>query len=106
MIALWAVYEGLLSQHSVLNLWKFRQQRDELRQELAEAEARRDDLKEKIALIENDEFALEKLAREKLGFVKEGEILYKYEDPVIEEGGEAPITPEIVDEDEESEGDQ
>lgn len=106
MIALWAVYEGLVSHHSVLNLWKFRQQRDELRQELAEAEARRDDLKEKIALIENDEFALEKLAREQLGFVKEGEILYKYEDPVIEEGGEAPITPEIVDEDEEPEGDQ
>ena len=100
MIALWAVYEGVLSNHSLLNLWEYRQQTDDLRQQLAEAEARRDELRERIELIETDEFELEKLAREKLGFVKEGEILYKYEDPPLDKTGEAPITPEIVEEDE------
>jgi cell division protein FtsB len=96
-IAAWAVYEGLISQHSVINLVKFERERDGLRQELADARAKRDDLRMKIDLIDRDEFTIEKLAREKMGLVREGEILYRYEEPP-ESGVEAPLTPPIVDE--------
>jgi cell division protein FtsB len=96
-IAAWAVYEGLISQHSVINLVKFEREREGLRQELADAQAKRDELRSKIDLIESDEFTIEKLAREKMGLVREGEILYRYEDPP-ETDAEAPLTPPIVDE--------
>ncbi len=103
LIALWAVYEGLISQHSVINLVRFERQREGLRQDLADAQARRDDLRKKIDVIESDEFEIEKLAREKMGLVREGEILYRYEEPP-ESGAEAPLTPSIVDEGEAAPG--
>jgi cell division protein FtsB len=96
-IAAWALYEGLISQHSAINLVKFEHEREGLRQELADAQAKRDELRRKIDLIEHDDFTIEKLAREKMGLVREGEILYRYEDPP-ETDSEAPLTPPIVDE--------
>jgi cell division protein FtsB len=98
LILLWIVYEGLLSQHSVVNLYKFRQERDRLAQELAAAEAKRDSLKTQVGLLESDKFTIEKLAREKMGLAKEGEIIYRYEEPATESSEETPLTPPIVDE--------
>jgi cell division protein FtsB len=100
-VALWIVYEGLLSQHSVLNLYKFGQERDQLKQELAAAEAKRDSLKKQIGLLQSDDFTMEKLAREKMGLAREGEIIYRYEDAAPEDLGESPLNPPIVDEGEE-----
>ncbi len=102
----WTLYEGVLSQHSVVNLYKFRQERNRLREELTQAEARRDALRQRLELIETDSFAQEKLARESLWLVKEGEILYRYEDPAPREGGEAPLMPPILDEGEHLEAEE
>lgn len=101
IVALWAIYEGVLSQHSLLNLYKFRQERNQLKQQLAEAQAKRDDLKRRIELLETDSFEIERLARENLGFAKKGEIIYRYEEPAPEDPEEVPLTPPIVDEGEE-----
>jgi cell division protein FtsB len=98
IVLAWIVYEGALSQHSVVNLYKFKKEKSQLEQELATAEAKRDSLKRQIELIESDDFTIEKLAREKMGLAKEGEIIYRYEEPAEEESEEAPLTPPIVDE--------
>lgn len=102
LVALWGIYEGVLSQHSVVNLYKFRQERNELKQQLAEAEAKRDDLKRRLELLETDSFEVERLARETMGLAREGEIIYRYDEPSPEGLGDAPLTPPIVDEAEES----
>lgn len=98
IVALWIVYEGILSQHSIVNLYKFRQERNQLKQELAAAEARRDSVKKQLEMLESDDFIIEKLAREKLGLAREGEIIYRYEQPAPEGLEEAPLAPPIVDE--------
>jgi len=102
IVALWIVYEGLLSQHSVLNLYKFKQERDQREKALAAAEAKRDSLKLQLQLLESDDFTMEKLAREKMGWAREGEIIYRYEESDPETTGEAPLTPPIIDEGEEA----
>jgi len=101
LVALWIVYEGLISTHSVVNLYKFGQERDQLKQDLAAAEARRDSLKTQLDRLESDDFIIEKLAREKLGLAREGEIIYRYEQQVPDGLDEAPLTPPIFDEGEE-----
>jgi len=98
LLAVWAVYEGFLSGHSVLNLYRFKQERNELRRQLAEAEARRDELKRRLELLETDPFTLEKLAREEMGLARPGEIVYRYEEPAAESKPQGPLTPPIVDE--------
>jgi cell division protein FtsB len=44
---------------------------------ICDAKMRRHTLEEEKALVENDDYYLEKLAREKLGLVKKGEVVYK-----------------------------
>ncbi len=45
--------------------------------EIKELKRKNKELKKKIYLLENDPFIIEKLGREELGLVKEGEIVYK-----------------------------
>jgi len=98
VVVAWALFEGLLSQHSFIKLSSFRQQTEELRQQVAQAEAERADFKEKLRRLETDPYFLEKLAREKLGLVKEGEILYRYEEPAEEAENRGPVRTPIIDE--------
>ena len=50
---------------------------ERMNQEIAELERKNSALEKEIFLVRNDEFTLEKLARERLGYVKEGEIVYQ-----------------------------
>ena len=50
---------------------------DRMNQEIAELEQANAALEEEIYLVRNDPFTLEKLARERLGYVKDGEVVYQ-----------------------------
>ena len=52
-----------------------------MNQEIAELERKNSALEKEIFLVRNDEFTLEKLARERLGYVKEGEVVYQLVEP-------------------------
>ena len=52
-----------------------------MNQEIAELEEANSTLEKDIFLVQNDEFTLEKLARERLGYVKEGEVVYQLVEP-------------------------
>jgi len=50
---------------------------DRMNQEIAELERANAALTKEIHLVKHDPFTLEKLARERLGYVKEGEVVYQ-----------------------------
>ena len=54
---------------------------DRMNQKIAELEQANSTLEKEIFLVQSDEFTLEKLARERLGYVKEGEIVYQLVEP-------------------------
>ena len=54
-----------------------RQKNQEYEQEILDLKKKRDQLKEEKRMLEEDPAYLEKVAREKMGLVKEGEVVYK-----------------------------
>ena len=54
---------------------------DRMNQEIADLEKANAALEQEIYLVKNDPFTLEKLARERLGYVKEGEVVYQLVEP-------------------------
>ena len=54
---------------------------ERMNEEIAELKQTNSALEKEIFLIQNDEFTLEKLARERLGYVKEGEVVYQLVEP-------------------------
>jgi len=54
---------------------------ERMNQEIAELEQANSALEKEISLVQNDEFTLEKLARERLGYVRKGEIVYQLVEP-------------------------
>ena len=54
---------------------------ERMNQEITELERKNSVLEKEIFLVRNDEFTLEKLARERLGYVKEGEVVYQLVEP-------------------------
>jgi cell division protein FtsB len=99
----WALFEGLLSQHSLIKLREFRHRRDDLQQQVAQAENQRAEYKKSLERLENDPYFVEKLARERLGLVKEGEIVYRFEEPPPQSSDQGPVRTPIVDEKEPAE---
>ncbi len=57
------------------------QELERLQGEIRDLEGANEGLREEISRINHDPFVIEKLARERLGFVKEGEIVYQLVDP-------------------------
>ncbi len=54
---------------------------DRMNQDIAQLEQSNAAFEQEIYLVRNDLFTLEKLARERLGYVKEGEVVYQLVDP-------------------------
>jgi len=54
---------------------------DRMNQDIAQLEQSNGAFEQEIYLVRNDLFTLEKLARERLGYVKEGEVVYQLVDP-------------------------
>ena len=54
---------------------------DRMNQEIAKLVESNAVLEQEIYLVQNDSFTLEKLARERLGYVKEGEVVYQLVEP-------------------------
>ncbi len=67
------------------NMWKLREQKDQLQAELKELESRKRELTGELELLEGDSesdertrFELERLAREEHGMAREDELIYRF----------------------------
>lgn len=58
--------------------WLMTQELKRTQTEIASLEEANAALREEIRLLESDPFTLERLARERLGYVKEGETVYQF----------------------------
>ena len=58
--------------------WMMTQELERTQEEIASLEQANATLREEIHLLETDSFTLERWARERLGYVKEGETVYQF----------------------------
>lgn len=74
----YAVFGG---EHSVLDVRRARAQRAAELAELARLEAENDSLRALVDSLESDPATLERLARERFGLIRDGEVLYRFVTP-------------------------
>ncbi len=68
----------MLEGTGVPHYWRMTQELEQTQEDIAELERDNTALLEEIRLVESDPFTLERLARERLGYVKEGETVYQF----------------------------
>ncbi len=67
----------LLEGAEITQYMRMADERDRMNEEIAQLEQANAMLEKEIHLVKHDSFTLEKLARERLGYVKEGEVVYQ-----------------------------
>ena len=73
-------------------------ERNKVQEEIAQAETQIAEYREWLDRLDNDPYFVEKMARERLGMVREGEIVYRYEDEPKEAVDQGTVRTPIVDE--------
>jgi len=76
----------LVGQHGLLHLQELRQEQQALEVEAFTLTRENTDLRGRINRLKTDDEFLEKVAREELGFVGKGEIVYRFRDSVDPSG--------------------
>ena len=76
-----AIIVFLLFLPSYTKMQDLRQKNSELAKELLELKRQNRDLRREKKLLDNDPVYLEKVAREKMGLIREGEVVYKMVPP-------------------------
>lgn len=61
-----------------LHYWKMIRELEQTKADIAELKKANAAFREEIRLVKSDPFTLEKLARERLGYVREGETVYQF----------------------------
>ena len=78
LAAYWAVFGG---EYSVFEVWRARRARELEAAELEQVRRQIDSLGTLIDSLDSDPAMLERLARERYGMIKDGEILYRFAEP-------------------------
>jgi len=79
LAAYWAVFGG---EYSVFEVRRTREARQDEAAELARLQVEVDSLRAWADALETDPDALERLARERFGMIREGELLYRFTEPM------------------------
>lgn len=75
------IVAAVYGDHGMAHLSRMRGEQRDLERSAFELQQRNEHLRERIRRLRSDDFYLEKLARERLGLVKKGEILYRVAPP-------------------------
>jgi cell division protein FtsB len=67
-----------VGERGVLHLWRLRGEKAKLDEENYRLQRENETLRQRISKLHNDNFYLEKLAREELNLVRPGEIIYRF----------------------------
>ena len=71
----WALWGG---EYSAFHLLRLKRERAEAQARLAETRARVDSLARLARTLETDDAAVERIARERFGMIRDGELLYRF----------------------------
>jgi cell division protein FtsB len=77
------VVSTLTGERGLLHLWKLRQEQRVLEAQVFALLRENEDLRSRIRRLQTDDEFFEKVAREELGFVRKGEIIYRFRDATI-----------------------
>ena len=69
---------SLLGERGAFHLWRLRGEKAKLDEENYRLQRENQNLRKRISMLRNDDFYLEKLAREDLNLVRPGEIIYRF----------------------------
>jgi cell division protein FtsB len=69
---------SLLGERGAFHLWRLRGEKAKLDEENYRLQRENEKLRKRISMLRNDDFYLEKLAREDLNLVRPGEIIYRF----------------------------
>jgi len=69
-----------LGEKGILNLLRLKKEVARIKEKNCRLEEENQKLKEEVKRLQNDKRYIEEIARKELGMVKEGEILYRFED--------------------------
>ncbi|NLK50735.1 MAG: septum formation initiator family protein [Candidatus Cloacimonetes bacterium] len=75
----------LWGDNSFLNTWNIGRRVEALEKEMKELKAQNEELKQENERLKTDPMAAEKVAREKFGFTKEGEKVFRFVTPEAQE---------------------
>ena len=67
-----------VSEHGVFHLWQLKSEKAKLDQENYRLQKENQSLRQRVSKLRNDNFYLEKWAREDLNLVRPGEIIYRF----------------------------
>jgi len=70
---------AVVADKGVLTRFKFQNDKEKLEKQLIEEKKKQDTLKKEVDSLNNSDEKIERVAREKYGMTKEGEIIYKIE---------------------------
>jgi cell division protein FtsB len=68
-------------ERGVFHLWRLRGERQQLQERNFVLQKENEALRERVTRIRHDDLYLEKIAREELGLVRPGEIVYRFQSP-------------------------
>ena len=72
------IYLFVFSKYGHLRMCELQEENDDLEGRVAEVERKNEELETEIGRLEDDMEVVERLAREELGLVKEGETIYRF----------------------------
>ena len=78
VLGLAAYYAAFGGEYSLLEVREIRREMEAKRAELERLRAETDSLRGRVAALENDPVAIETLARERFGMIRDGEVLYRF----------------------------
>ena len=91
LLGIAAYYAVLGGEYSAFDLWSLSGRQEAEAQLLAATRAEVDSLKLVVDRLENDNAAIEQVARERFGMIRDGEILYRFVD--VEPAAEEAVNP-------------
>jgi cell division protein FtsB len=68
----------IVGERGALHLWRLRGEKTQLDEQNYRLQKTNEELRQRIARIRNDNYYLEKLAREELNLVRPGEVVYRF----------------------------
>ena len=68
----------IVGERGALHLWRLRGEKSQLDEQNYRLQKANEDLRQRISRIRNDNYYLEKLAREELNLVRPGEVVYRF----------------------------
>lgn len=78
VLGLAAYYAAFGGEYSLLEVREIRREVETKRAELERRSAEADSLRGRVAALEDDPVAIETLARERFGMIRDGEVLYRF----------------------------